>query len=162
MNSNIYALEELTGMLPELDDMSTVFGPIIAIESREKPGRPSFGFGAYRDSDVGIMRLHIFAGDQVDTHVHAGEHQWIIVISGKLRVKFMEPDGRVRSETILNKYGSVHIVPNEPHVVIAEENTWCCTITMPPAAGYPPAAATSLLADSNVEFINGILKTGAD
>ena len=150
MDSNIKRLEKLTVSLPELDDMEEVFGPIVAISSKSKPGgRPSFGFGAYRDRDVGMMRLFISAGDQIDAHVHRNEHQWIIVISGKVRVRFID-SGR---EVSLDKYESVHINPNEPHVIMADDNTWCCTITMPPAAGYPPSAAPCKFVETELDLL---------
>lgn len=161
MNSTIFKLEELTGRLPELEDMSQVFGPIVAINSKAKPGRPSFGFGAYRDADVGIMRLFIAEGDQVDAHVNSNEHQWIIVITGKLRIKTLTIDGDCISEQVISKYESIHIAPNVPHVVIADEHTWCCTLTMPPAAGYPNAAGACQFEASKLEVMKSITKDNA-
>ena len=133
MNDNLALLKALTDRLPELDEFETpIGGPAVSLRGRDG-GMPSFGFGVHRDKDIGIMRMFTPKGGVVDSHRHSGQHEWVGVISGKMELMLLDTGESVT----VNAFDAVHIGPNRPHAILALEDTWTWSISMPPAAGYP-------------------------
>lgn len=129
-------LLELTESLPELSELETgIGGPAVMFDEVE--GRPSFGFGVYRDLDMGVMRTYTGKGGKLRAHIHSDEHEWLGVIRGELRIRFLDND----EELVVTPYDVAHIEPGRPHDVTALEDTWGWSVAIPPADGYPDITA---------------------
>ena len=133
MNSpHLKIIADITPNLPELADFETsIGGPAVSLKSAT--GIPSFGFGVHRDKDIGIMRMFTPKDGVVDTHRHLTQHEWLGVIKGRVELIFVDNGDKV----VLADNDATHIAPSRPHTVIALEDTWTWSVSMPPALGYP-------------------------
>lgn len=153
MATNLDVLHDITDQLPELNELETpIMDSVVAFRSDHSTLK-AFGFGVHRDSDIGIMRVYVPKGVTIDIHQHAGEHEWIGIINGKLRFTFV--DNAEQRELV--PLEMVHIHPGRAHTLTGLEDTWCWVITIPPAAGFPPVSSSRSMSD---EVIIGIPTLG--
>lgn len=85
----------------------------------------------YSTPDIAIAKTFIPEGTAFEPHVHTSVSEWIIVLSGKLKV-FTEEF----TDTLV-KYDSLKIPANKPHSALALEDTIIIAITVPKDEGYP-------------------------
>lgn len=132
-------LERLTDNLPELDALESVFGPIVVhhVDDNEPSPQISFGYSAYRDLDISLMRFFIAAGYVIPQHVSKQGHQWVGVIRGELDVQMPE------SNRCIGACGVTHIPPDTPVSLKAETDVWFWVMSQPPSPGSPPSARTT-------------------
>ena len=142
MTDSLKRLRELTESLPDLEALETnIGGPAVLFDDAQ--GITSMGLGAYRDSDIAMMRTYAAAGALLPTHVHGNEHEWFGVIRGKVEIIF-----EATNETaILESLDSIHIDAGRPHSIKALEDTYAWSITIPPAPGYPTVQSCPMAAN---------------
>lgn len=135
----IAELTELTDNLPELDSIESVFGPIVLQHAPDRQSGPqfSYGYSAFRDDDISLMRFFIGEGHDIPRHINRGGHQWIGIIRGTLEIITSE------GTTLLSQYGLTHVAPNTPFAIHAVTDVWFWAITAPPSPGSPATATTT-------------------
>lgn len=85
----------------------------------------------YSIPEVGIAKTFIKGGTTFDIHHHEYSGEWIIVLSGELKI-YVDSE----YETLL-KYDSVRIGAKKPHFAIAVQDTTFIAITIPRDDGFP-------------------------
>ena len=85
----------------------------------------------YSTPDIAIAKTFIPKGVAFEPHVHTSITEWVIVLSGMLKVY------REGFTDTLVKYESLQIPANKPHSALALEDTTIIAITVPKDEGYP-------------------------
>lgn len=132
-----------------MDELETsVGGPVVGFHAKNALHIDGFGFGVYRDRDIGIMRAYMPAGSQISMHVHYGAHEWVGVIRGRMRIDLND------THTFLEAGPCevMHILPGCPHTATAIEDTWCWGVTVPPAVGYPDVTECPFAAKESLKL----------
>ena len=89
------------------------------------------GTGIYKDKEFAIMKWHMTKGVKIIEHIHRECNEWIILVSGKLKLVWEN------NERILNPCDYLCFNINVPHFGEAIEESVALTITMPADEGYP-------------------------
>jgi len=116
-------LEAITPNLPQIPMLDT-------IKSNCKNKNCKFEDGIvtskniYSINNVGISKTFIPKTTIYQPNIY-NIQEWIIVIEGCINVEIKE------DKTILHRYDSIRIDLNNPHFIIAEEDTTIITITIP-------------------------------
>jgi quercetin dioxygenase-like cupin family protein len=150
MSKSLDKLAKLTDELPDLLSMETpIGGP--AVLFADDAGKQHIGFGVYKDADIAIMRTYAQPGSILHSHAHKDEHEWLGIIKGHIRLTFQD-NNEVRE---LRDCEITTIEPGRPHCVVAVEETWAWSATIPPAIGYPSVQSCPFATRIQVRYVKG-------
>lgn len=128
-------LERITPTLSDFSTLNTMNDLTDHFMEHTVEGGTSLMWGLHKEDDVAVAKGLISKGTKFPLHVHNGIHEYVFVLSGCMMFHF--PSGG-RDRRMLEG-DHIHILPDTPHSVTAQKDTWYIAITVPADEAFPHA-----------------------
>jgi quercetin dioxygenase-like cupin family protein len=94
------------------------------------------GFSLWNRENIAVQRVFLTTDTEFPPHTHQ-EHEYIILISGSMR---MIGDGIIvgpHRERVIEVGGGCYFMPLHPHGFEVLEDSWVLGVTIPASEAYP-------------------------
>lgn len=132
-DNSLNKLKEITANLFNFPDLLANWNRKDHVQELKMAQGTGFGWNILFIPGILSVDKWFLSKDSVfEKHVHE-EKEWIIVYSGNLHVIHTKEN----KEFLLHKGESCYNNILQEHLVYTSEDTWCLTVTIPPAQGFP-------------------------
>jgi len=129
----LQVLERITPTLSAISTERKLTDALGTFMEHDVENGTSFMWGLHKEEDIAIAKGFISSGSKFPLHIHMYSHEYVFVLTGQITFCFEDTP----LENVLKKGDTIHILPNTPHSVIAQEDTWYIAITIPADEAFP-------------------------